>query len=196
MTENPFAPPTAQVGTTSVTTPAFFVVSQRKLWVMAIITAGLYVVYWIYRNWKLYKTCVDPTIMPIVRTVFGVFFIASLFTKIQRRLQAFGIAHPWHPRALATLFILATCMAVFRVWVPNAYAALGLLIIAIVVQTFSLARAQGAINVLENDLQGQANSRFTAANWVWILVGACFWLLAGFEFYLLGTDGFGPAAGS
>lgn len=78
----------------------------------------------------------------------------------------------------AIQFILATCTAVARLWGPNAYAALGMLISAILVQTFTLARAQAAINLLDNDPQGRANNLFTTANWRWGASGC--WLAMAF----------------
>ena len=45
--------------------------------------------------------------------------------------------------------------------------------------TASLFHAQRAANIASGDPQALSNNRFTAANWVWIVLGGLFWLLLG-----------------
>ena len=40
-----------------------------------------------------------------------------------------------------------------------------------------LSEAQQPINLVCDDPQGMSNDELTAANWAWILLGACLWVL-------------------
>jgi hypothetical protein len=66
----------------------YFQVSPVKLAVMSIATAGLYDVYWMYKQWVVVKQEDNSDIQPFWRAVFGVLFVNSLFQhmKVQKAL--------------------------------------------------------------------------------------------------------------
>ena len=64
-------------------------VSPRKFYIMAIMTMGLYVIYWWYQQWKTIEREEAVNILPLVRAFFSLFFCHDFFKRI-------------HPKPLST----------------------------------------------------------------------------------------------
>lgn len=192
MSDNPFAPPTADLLDADPATPVFYVVSRSKLVVMTLSTLGVYLVYWAYRNWHLYKVSTQARVLPLVRGFFLALFIPSLFVTIERRMKAFGVSYCWRPRLLATIFLLGGCITVGRIWIPGIYLNLGMLATGLGIQLACVIRVQHAINFFEKDPEGQQNTALSGLNWLWVALGASVIGLAGWGLYLGLTGGLGP----
>lgn len=81
--QNPYTPPQTTLNPPPLPTQAkFFVVSEKKLWIMYVLTFSLYGVYWFYQHWKKWKEATGDNIMPIPRAIFSIFFTHTLFQKI------------------------------------------------------------------------------------------------------------------
>ena len=50
-------------------------------------------------------------------------------------------------------------------------------IFAIIIFYMILLKAQRAVNVAEDDPQGKSNASYTGANFLWMFIGAAFWLV-------------------
>lgn len=185
MNSNYYAPPSANVDCAEPQSCAFYVVSKRKFLILNIATSGWYFTYWLYRNWKLYRNATGEKVLPLFRTILGVFFVYSLFMKIDRRMRVSGRNYRWHPRSLALGYILSVCASVAQVWIPQVRVSFLLSCLFLFFYTFFLLRVQGAINFLENDAGGLSNSTLTFANGVWIALGLGVWSLALYSVYLL-----------
>lgn len=185
--DNLYAPPTAQivdpqVEAASRITP-FYVVSTTKVAVLSIVTFGMYELYWFWRHWKLHKIDRKLDIWPVPRAVFSIFFAHALNREIDHRIQRNGERHRWSPGGWATLYVVTAIGNRLASRLPedvfSAEMALLSAVAAVLSATASLFHAQRAANIASGDPQALSNNRFTAANWVWIVLGGLFWLLIG-----------------
>lgn len=174
--------------------PTFYVVSRKKLVILYIATLGIYSVYWFYKNWSNYKHSTAPNfnpdrdIWPAPRGVFSIFFIHALFRDIK------GFGHDkaplaeWNNEGHATKLVLT--MIASNILDRLSYRSIGspytdlasLLILAPLLTLFM--QAQQMINLSCNDPDGESNSRFTKANYVWITLGVIMWVLVIVGFFL------------
>lgn len=168
--------------------PKFYVVSLNKFAMLFIGTAGLYMVYWFYQQWKSYKLSVNGNQMPILRALFSIFFVHSLFNKLT---AFYAIKSGKKSSALntaATLFVVVSAISFASGYVPEDSELKPFLLVLNLVFTFVLCwfcyQAQWFINYICNDINGESNKEFTGANYAWIAVGALFWCM-----YVIGIIG-------
>jgi hypothetical protein len=177
MHPDPYAPPTADSSVGDDALSAFYVVSKRKLAILFIATSGAYTVYWLYRNWHRYRLATATKVMPIIRALMGVWFVYSLFRKVDRRIYAMGHRYRWYPRCLALAFILFSALQSSQVWLIDLRLSLAILIALMALQVSCLMRMQEAVNYLADDVSARQNSTLTSMNWFWIVLGLCWWAL-------------------
>lgn len=181
MEENIYAAPEATLTNTDADSvePAFYVVSTAKFLTLFFFTFSLYGLYWHFKNWKQYKIAYDDhTPMPIMRSIFSIFFTHALFAAIDTRLRMKEKAFSWKPNLWATIAVIALLAS----RIIDRLTASGSLTTAIefvpiplmVIYGFALLQAQYAINISCNDPEGKSNSNFTLANCVWIFLGSIF----------------------
>lgn len=60
----------------------YYPVSRRKLFFLSLSTGGIYISYWMYRNWKYVNQTEQLGIMPIARGIFSPFWYYSLFAHL------------------------------------------------------------------------------------------------------------------
>jgi hypothetical protein len=173
MQTNPYAPPQSEVAdlpeTAIAAAPVFFAVSRTKLFVMSFCTLGLYELYWFYKNWQRVKQRKYENITPLLRAIFPVFFCYSLFHRI-RRYRSDLPSNELTAGPLATVWII--CSLTWRL--PEPYFLLSYIAI------FALLPVQKAINdINEEEVPGHdRNSRFSAWNWVAVVVGGLLALMS------------------
>lgn len=175
--ENPYATPRSALSWMPVREPVFFVVAPRKFVVMVLFTLGGYFVYWLYRQWALYRQAKGMRLWPWVRVMFAGCYFCSLILSVMRELEQGESDYHWWPRGLATAAFVGGCLPFTVLWLLSPFTALA---VAAGIAAFQVALAlqlQAAINYLELDPQGQANARLTDANWVGIAVGVTGWLV-------------------
>lgn len=177
MINNPYATPTSSLEVLEPAPPNFYVVGKRKFLLLFLTTQGWFLLYWFYRNWKLYRVATGTNVMPKARALLAPFFVYSLFTRIDRHINVSGRQYSWHPRAVALIFILLNVLAVIQVWVFNIHLQFALAIILTLLQMGCLFYVQRAINYGANDPEGTANAALTFANVVWMLLGLCVWAI-------------------
>ncbi len=183
MSENIYTPPKAaplpshQQGNQ----PYFYVVANKKCMVLLLGTVGMYMVYWMYKNWSLFKAATGESVMPVMRGIFSVFFTHALFNAVQTKLEEDGRKVDWDPSAVATGLVVLVVLSNVLSIVGNRVLHVSFLdyisFVLLVPIGFQMLKAQTAINTACGDETGGSNSRFTAANLVWLLFGALFWLL-------------------
>lgn len=185
--DNLYAPPTAtivdpQLEAANRPTP-FYVVSTTKVLVVSLATFGMYTLYWFWRHWKLHKIDGKLDIWPVPRALFSVFFAHTLNSEIDHRITRNGERHRWSPAAWATLYVVAVIASRIANRLPETVVSVEVAVLASMAAVFaitaSLFHAQRAANIACGDPQALSNRRFTAANWVWIVLGSLFWLLMG-----------------
>jgi hypothetical protein len=162
--------------------PHFYVVSAAKFWTLSLVTGGMYGIYWMYRQWTQVRLTGKGSEWPVMRSIFQVFYVHALVREIDQRLRRTGVRLDWNPEPLASSAVVAMLVggvlsrmsaSGFGVPVTNV-----LSLVLVVVIVLLKSRIQRAANAACGDPDGSGNARFTGANIVWIVLGACFWLLA------------------
>ncbi len=87
----------------------FFPTSLRKLVILFIATFGMYTFYWFYKHWQLQKNT-GKKVIPILRTIFYIFFTHSLFRSVEYEAASKGISKSWGANRLATGFVILTIL--------------------------------------------------------------------------------------
>lgn len=132
---------------------------------------------------------------PLGRAIFSIFFVHSLNSEIDLGLRRNSKSLLWMPGAMATLFIVLTIVGTFLTRVSSQSSSIALNSSGIIISlccAYPLVQAQKAANLASDDVAGNRNSEFTALNWLWMSVGALFWVLLLFGLYL-GQSGKIPA---
>ena len=168
---------------------SFYVVSRWKLTVLFIATLGLYVVYWSYKNWSIWKSATGARLWPVMRGIFLIFFIHDLFGHVDKKLRSSQHGYHWRPQLQAHLiFLCAILTSVSNIFVAKGIGSpyfdivgsvWGLLII------FPMLKAQQAINICCGDPNGESNDRLTVANWIWTILGGLIWLVSLLGVYIM-----------
>ncbi len=65
------------------TDACFYPISKFKFMMLSIASLGLYLNYWMYRNWKTIKQEQNSEIMPIARGIFSLFWFYPLFNILK-----------------------------------------------------------------------------------------------------------------
>jgi len=157
----------------------FYVVSIGKFSLLFFATMGMYSLYWFYRNWQLFKIRNGENIWPVARAIFSIFFVHSLFNKVDDKLKEAESSFSWHPSALATTYVVLSVLghitdSLSSAEVGSPYTDF-ISLLAVPFFFYIMFKAQKAINTTENDLEGKSNSALTGANYFWVLFGIVLW---------------------
>lgn len=166
--------------------PKFYVVSINKLIYLSLLTTGLYLFYWFYRNWATYRDATGDRVTPLLRSIVPVIFIYPLVNRIDQHLKDSGRQHDWSakPLALSMWLILVVIFGASFLFpeVETLEQAADLHLYNLFLNLLQLAglvwvicKIQQAINALECDPDGKSNSNFTGANVAWMAFGSCIW---------------------
>ena len=169
--DNPYAPPRANLSPPAAPQPTFFVVSPRKLVLMVVLSQGLYLVYWSYKHWANYRQASGARIWPWARGLFAVFFYYSLAMKVRQKLALTDARHRWWPRCLALALTVSALLPPAFTWLVEPMTALKLSFCLLILDAALAVQIQHAVNLAEDDADGDANGRLTWANGLWILIG-------------------------
>lgn len=189
MSENVYVPPLAELEPVVERPYEFYVVSPRKLMILATLTFGLYFYYWSFKNWSLYKQSTQADIWPWARGLLCIFFIHQLYRRANEKIQGSGRTFEWDFEQWATVFVVLTVGAnlldavVRRV---DGFAFLGgWLLLMIPLRAFVVSKSQPMINFAANDPQALTNSRFTALNCLFMIPGALLWAMTLFGVWII-----------
>ena len=164
----------------------FFPVSEGKLITLYILSFGLYGIYWFQQNWKRQQPMMDKKIYPVWRAIFSIFFTHSLFKRIDQQAVHLPQQHKFNANVLATFFVAAIVVSnvVDRLSINTDIAQsitnTTLMITSIVLFLFSaypLAKVQATVNRINNDMLGYLNHKYSAWNYVLIILGTVSWLM-------------------
>ncbi len=192
MNESIYAPPQADIEVREFADGEYYVVAPGKFLALTILTMGLYLVYWFYRQWRTVKDRDQSNIWPVPRGLFYIFFTHSLYADINERLRNSGTSFQWSPGTSATLVVIVAILSniLSRLSGENIGPPItDVLSIAIVPALAYLALpAQKAANAASGDADGSGNANFTGANWVWMILGGLVWALSLFGLYFIITQ--------
>lgn len=170
---NPYATPSSSVDTESTpntSSPYYFTTSTLKLSLMSICTLGFYELYWFYKNWVMVKKRTGERITPFWRAVFAPLWAYSCFKRIKATAE-----HNQVPEALPIGLLAIIYFILHALWrLPDPFW---------LVAYFSFLAIVPANNValsinrhLQPDFKN--NDRFSGWNWVGLILGGLFFLLA------------------
>jgi hypothetical protein len=149
--------------------PVFFPVSVVKLLVLSLCTFGLYEMYWFYKNWQLVKRREHSNIVPVMRSVFGVFFCYSLFEKVSDQAEHAGTG------SIAAGPLAAGWIVLTILWrLPDPY-----WLVTFLAVLFMLP-VQQAINAINSQAAPghDPNRSFSGWNIAAVIIGSLFFALA------------------
>lgn len=161
----------------------FFTVSRTKLTIMCVCTLNLYLVYWFYKNWHQQRLHTNFPCQPVLRAIFSIFFTHSLFSIVQEKLNSKNIEKSVVP-GMATLYVVSTLATAFlNNWEPEATQMTSYFLILIglmATQFIPFWFIQPLINLANDEPEGLENTKLSALNWVFIIVGVVYWGLLTF----------------
>jgi hypothetical protein len=153
----------------------FYVVSRTKFLVLFFVTLGGYQLYWFFSNWRRYRSRTLTHLLPLWRAIFSPLFAHRLFELIAQH------GSPAVPRfaasSMATLYVvlMVASWIIDRVQ-DNLVLDVASIVLALLA-VYPLLAAQEAANAAAGDPQGSSNSRMTALNYVFIVLGILLWSL-------------------
>jgi hypothetical protein len=178
----------------------FFPVSEGKLITLYLLSFGFYGMYWFYKNWQILAPEMGKKIYPFWRAVFSIFFVHSLFKRIEHKASHLEHRHRYNSLALSVIFILCTLLS--QLLDPSSVpsdgwqnagqylVAVSLLLFA--ASAYPLVKVQSTVNRLNNDILGYLNNRYTGWNYLLISVGGFLWAIIILG-YVAQSMGFAPA---
>jgi hypothetical protein len=182
VSENVYAPPLAQSAPAPEQPHDFFIVSPMKFMILATLTFGLYIYYWSYKNWSLYQRTTQVDIWPWARGLLCIFYIHQLYRLADKKIRGDGRSFDWDFEQWATVYVVLNVAAMVLNTVMkcvNGYEYLGgWLLLLMPLRAFVVSQSQSMINFAANDPQGLSNSRFTAWNYLFMVLGALLWGIA------------------
>jgi hypothetical protein len=166
MTNNPYAPPTANVADVrpdNDARPAYFAVSTTKFVVMSMCTLSFYMIYWFYSHWRIIKDREGSDIFPVMRAIFAVFFVYSLFTNIRDDADRLGVKSVANVGAAAIGWVLITLIGNYS----------DFFFYVSFFSVFFAVPIQACANRINQHVSPDhdPNSQFTGWNILWIVVG-------------------------
>ena len=181
MSDNLYAPPVAEVRDMPVSDARaeFFVVGKTKFVLLFFATVGMYQLYWFYMHWARYSRFHQLNLWPAPRALFSIFFTHSLAGDIDHRLERNQTRYEWSPGAWATSYVILSIISNVLSRVPVGFSRIAdaLPILLLPTIAWSLWRIQHAANAACGQPEGESNSALTWANWIWLALGALFWVL-------------------
>lgn len=186
--ENPFAAPEVAevVGPGPTGDPEWFAVGPTKLWIMMLMSFGIYGIYWFERHFRFQKRRRGETTMPLARGIFAIFFAHDLFSRIRITAQTLELRPIWDAKNMATIFVV--CALAGRmldrltrdVLDPTSNLIIAVVSAALILGTaYPLTQVQATANrILDRTAQGHdRNERLTFWNFLVLALGGSLWLL-------------------
>ena len=150
--------------------PLFFDVSPGKLVVMSVCTLGAYQWFWFYMNWCVVRRRERSEIAPAARTMLMVFFLYPLLRRVRDESAKAGLRRLPAVALTALYVLLSMGPAVSRIgMLPSILSVLALLPVQRRVRDLHAGCVPPP----------PPNSRLGALNWVAVVFGVLFWLMAG-----------------
>jgi hypothetical protein len=169
-----------KIPTTKLITFDFYVVSQKKFLIMFFGTMGGYALYWFYKQWANYKMASGDNIWPAVRAFFSIFFAPILFKNIasKQTIQSEELTKTVNRIGTVYVFAYVAGKAGDRLAAMNIGSPFTIFmsIMLMPVIGWCLYKAQLIVNDVCNDTDGESNSEITLHNYLWLVLGICYWI--------------------
>jgi hypothetical protein len=189
---NPFEAPAAALEPTPraertvvpVATQPFFAVGVRKLWIMTIVTFGLYTVFWFERHFRFQKRLNGEDSWPVLRAIFAVLFAQDLFLRVAANSAA---EPPWQASRLAWQFGLSAVFGNVMSRIPGDHPVTAWLsALSVVGIGLATTRCQAVVNTSLRDqgFTSDLNEGLSVLNWLAILVGGTLLLVSLLDLFM------------
>lgn len=144
--------------------------SPQKFILLSVVSLGLYEVWWIYKSWSFFRDKDNLDIMPAARALFAIFFLNSLFDRIQDFSKSKGYTKTFSSIGYFIGFIGLN----FAGRLPDPYWVVSFLSMFFLIPALESLnygiKNSGNYKVIEN---GKYSNRQTGL----IIVGTIFWIL-------------------
>ncbi|MGU9818361.1 hypothetical protein ACU684_23535 [Pseudomonas sp. LF135] len=181
MTENVFATPTANLQTAAQITPEFYVIAERKLFILSVLSLGLYMYFWSFKHWSNYKKATQADIWPWARGLLCIFFVHKLYRRADHQIRITGRSYIFDFEQWATMLVVITVAAhiVDRLsdHIESTAAVAVWLFISIPLRAYLMQKGQAMLNFAAGDADGSSNARFNVWNYLVMVPGAALWAL-------------------
>lgn len=181
MTENVFATPTANLQTAAQVTPEFYVIAERKLFILSVLSLGLYMYFWSFKHWSNYKKATQADIWPWARGLLCIFFVHKLYRRADHQIRITGRSYIFDFEQWATMLVVITVAAhiVDRLSdrIESTAAVAVWLFISIPLRAYLMQKGQAMLNFAAGDADGSSNARFNVWNYLIMVPGAALWAL-------------------
>lgn len=178
---NPYTPPQSSSVPSHIATNAnYYIVSKRKFFALFFSTFSLYAFYWFYQQWSNWKRRTQEKVWPVPRALFNIFFIHSLFKKIHTDAKLVSNSPLPDLQLPATAYVLAqitTNLIDKFLGEDQLSLTMGIITIMFGLIGWCLWQAQKQANIACGDNEGAQNNKFTALNYMWLVLGIVGWLL-------------------
>jgi O-antigen/teichoic acid export membrane protein len=159
--------------------------SEKRIWLVCILSSGFYLFYWFYLTWKQLRDITGEHHYPVWHAlalgvpIYGWFVVHRHLRTIKELQDKADIKTTLNIQTLVTLFVIANILAY---WVANleiVAVALVLDIISVVLFAFVLARSQNNLNSYWEHIKGRqlAEARIGIGEIVLVLLGLGYWAL-------------------
>lgn len=181
MTENVFATPTANLQTAAQVTPEFYVIAERKLFILSVLSLGFYMYFWSFKHWSNYKKATQADIWPWARGLLCIFFVHKLYRRADHQIRITGRSYIFDFEQWATMLVVITVAAhiVDRLsdHIESTAAVAVWLFISIPLRAYLMQKGQAMLNFAAGDADGSSNARFNVWNYLIMVPGAALWAL-------------------
>lgn len=159
--------------------PEFFTTAISKMIILSVCTLNLYSFYWFYKHWTAQKLNANRDCLPVLRAIFQVFFVYSLFSTIKNDADIKSVKASWMAGPLAVYYILLQILQNVSDNLPTLFDSVLFdslfWIIFGLTSIIPMVIVQKTANILNDDEEGVTNKKFGIANWVFTLIGVAFW---------------------
>jgi hypothetical protein len=146
------------------------IISVNKFIVLSILSFGLYEIWWIYKSWRFFQQKDKLDILPIVRTIFSIFFLIPLFNKILDFANGKGYNRHFSSVLLFIGYIIVTLLANL----PDPFWLISFLSIVFFIPSFNALNfaRQNSTNFIVTEQLSYNRRQITI-----IIIGAIIWVL-------------------
>lgn len=152
----------------------FYIVSPKKALILFIGTFGIYSVYWFFKHWSQYKKSTNDDLWPVMRALFSIFFVHSLFALFEMKYEQKNGEPPKSIKHLATIYVVfAVIGQVCTQLVENGYNNPLTVIFSVLIIPISgwiIYKTQSLANYAGEDVHASSNNKLTPINYLWIVV--------------------------
>jgi peptidoglycan/LPS O-acetylase OafA/YrhL len=158
-----------------------FTTQRRKMIILSVCTLNMYSVYWFYKHWTAQRINGGRDCIPVLRAIFQIFFVFSLFSTIKYDAEFKKLAVAWSAGWLAAFYILCTIAgSIIERFGDNTQNLSSYTLISLVcylLPIIPLVLVQQTANELNGDPKGLKNATLSWQNWIFIILGILWWLL-------------------